>query len=316
MNELTTTRHNDLIDPIVHVWGWEIPVYLFLGGLVAGMMIIAGYFFIKGRDEGHKCICYQIPLLGMVLLSLGMFALLLDLEHKAYVWRVYTTFEIKSPMSWGSWILLLVYPALLVNFLLNVPAWIGDRLPFLNHWSQKIRSIKNIKRHLGKVNLVLGIMLGIYTGILLSALGARPLWNSAILGPLFLVSGLSTASALVHMIARDRSESEMLARADNLFLTIELFIIALFFIGLLSSSEMQIKSAMLLLTGPFAASFWVFVILIGILIPLLIQNLSASHRIKHTPIAPVMVIIGGFILRFIFVQAGQYRHYPNAHFIK
>ncbi|HOH08427.1 MAG TPA: polysulfide reductase NrfD [bacterium] len=316
MNELTTTRHNELIDPIVHVWGWEIPVYLFLGGLVAGMMIIAGYFFIKGRDEGHKCICYQIPLLGLVLLSLGMFALFLDLEHKAYVWRVYTTFEIKSPMSWGSWILLLVYPALLVNFLLNVPAWIGERLPFLKQWSQRIRSIKNIKRHLGKVNLVLGIMLGIYTGILLSALGARPLWNSAILGPLFLVSGLSTASALVHMIARDQSESEMLARADNLFLAIELFILALFFIGLLSSSEVQVKSAMLLLTGPYAAVFWVFVILTGIIIPLLIQNLSVSHHIKHTPIAPIMVIIGGFILRFIFVQAGQYSHYLNAHFIK
>lgn len=316
MNELTTTRHNELIDPIVHVWGWEIPVYLFLGGLVAGMMIIAGYFFIKGRDEGHKCICYQIPLLGLVLLSLGMFALFLDLEHKAYVWRVYTTFEIKSPMSWGSWILLLVYPALLVNFLLNVPAWIGSRLVFLKVWSQKILAVKNIKRHVGKVNLVLGILLGIYTGILLSSLGARPLWNSAILGILFLVSGLSTASALVHMIAKDKAESEMLARADNLFLTIELVVFALFFIALLSSTEVQIQSAMLLLTGPFAAAFWVFVILMGILIPLFIQNLSVSHRIKHTPVAPIMVIVGGFILRLVLVQAGQYSHYLNAHFIK
>ncbi|HNY92781.1 MAG TPA: polysulfide reductase NrfD, partial [bacterium] len=109
---------------------------------------------------------------------------------------------------------------------------------------------------------------------------------------------------------------EMLARADNLFLAIELFILALFFIGLLSSSEVQVKSAMLLLTGPYAAVFWVFVILTGIIIPLLIQNLSVSHHIKHTPIAPIMVIIGGFILRFIFVQAGQYSHYLNAHFIK
>jgi len=316
MNELTTTRHNELIDPIVHVWGWEIPVYLFLGGLVAGMMIIAGYFFIKGRDEGQKCICYPIPWLGLVLLSLGMFALFLDLEHKAYVWRVYTTFEIKSPMSWGSWILLLVYPALLVNFLLNVPAWIGSRLVFLKVWSQKILAVKNIKRHVGKVNLVLGILLGIYTGILLSSLGARPLWNSAILGILFLVSGLSTASALVHMIAKDKAESEMLARADNLFLTIELVVFALFFIALLSSTEVQIQSAMLLLTGPFAAAFWVFVILMGILIPLFIQNLSVSHRIKHTPVAPIMVIVGGFILRLVLVQAGQYSHYLNAHFIK
>ena len=49
MNEITTTRSNHLIDPIFHAWGWEIPVYLFLGGMVAGMMIISGYFLFNGR---------------------------------------------------------------------------------------------------------------------------------------------------------------------------------------------------------------------------------------------------------------------------
>jgi protein NrfD len=316
MNELTTTRHNELIDPFVQVWGWEIPVYLFLGGLVAGMMIISGYFFIKGRDSDHRCICYQIPLIGLVLLSLGMFALFLDLSHKLYVWRLYTTFEIKSPMSWGAWILLMVYPALLVNFFLHIPAFLADRFQFLTTWSQKISSLKNVKRWVGKINLLLGVLLGVYTGILLSALGARPLWNSAILGVLFLTSGLSTASALVHMIAKERNESELLARADNIFLMAELAIIALFFIGLLSSTEVQIQSAKLLLTGPYAAVFWVFVILLGIVVPLIIQNLSVNHKIKHTPVAPLLVIAGGLILRFIFVQAGQLSHYMNAHYLK
>lgn len=38
MNEITTTRHNHLIDPSLQIWNWEIPVSLFLGGMVAGMM--------------------------------------------------------------------------------------------------------------------------------------------------------------------------------------------------------------------------------------------------------------------------------------
>ena len=42
MNEITNTRHNHLIDPTMHVWGWEIPLYLFLGGVVAGIMILTG----------------------------------------------------------------------------------------------------------------------------------------------------------------------------------------------------------------------------------------------------------------------------------
>ena len=40
--------------------------------------------------------------LSLVLLSLGMLALFLDLEHKLYVWRLYTTFQPTSPMSWGA----------------------------------------------------------------------------------------------------------------------------------------------------------------------------------------------------------------------
>lgn len=102
MTEITSTRSNHLIDPSFHAWGWEIPVYLFLGGLVAGMMVITGYFFLSGRYKNLRSSVYVLPSLGLGLLSLGMLALFLDLEHKLYTWRLYTTFEPLSPMSWGA----------------------------------------------------------------------------------------------------------------------------------------------------------------------------------------------------------------------
>ena len=49
-----------------------------------------------------------------VLLTVGMGALFLDLEHKPFFWRLYTTFMVSSPMSWGSWILIGIYPATLL----------------------------------------------------------------------------------------------------------------------------------------------------------------------------------------------------------
>jgi protein NrfD len=51
IRELVTTRHNELVDPLLKVWGVEIAIYLFLGGMVAGMMIILGYFLFKGRHK-------------------------------------------------------------------------------------------------------------------------------------------------------------------------------------------------------------------------------------------------------------------------
>jgi formate-dependent nitrite reductase membrane component NrfD len=304
MQEITSTRANEMVDPALHIWGWEIPIYLFLGGLVAGMMIISGYFLLSGRHRNTRCACFVLPGLSLVLLSVGMFALFLDLEYKVHFWRLYTTIEPKSPMSWGSWILLLVYPALLANFLLRVPPLLGPGK--LRDLSERLIRHEMFVKWTGALNMLLGALLGVYTGILLSTLGARPLWNSAMLGPLFLTSGLSAAAALVHMIARDRSERELLAKADNAFLITELMLIGLLFIGLATATRVHIGAAELFFGGPYTAVFWVLVVGMGIVVPLIVQLLAVNHKIRHTPLAPLAVIIGGVLLRFVIVYAGQH----------
>jgi protein NrfD len=314
MQELTTTRHNPFIDPFTSVWGWEIPVYLFLGGLVAGLMIITGYFILKGKHKNPDSIVHYVPFLSILFLSLGMGALFLDLSHKLFVWRLYTTFRITSPMSWGSWILLLVYPALIANILIDPPNILKNNSRLISKWSGTINSKESYMNKIGLLNIIFGIMLGIYTGVLLSTMGARPLWNSSVLWLLFLFSGLSTAAAFGHMVAKDVEERELLAKADNTFLISEFIVIILMLVGLLSSSQAHIESAQLLLGGPFTATFWVFVIGMGIIIPLIIQLLAVNHKIKHTPVAPLLVIAGGLVLRFVIVYAGQFSHYINAHF--
>ncbi len=311
MFEFSTTRHNPLIDPSLHSWGWQIPIYLFLGGLVAGMMIISGYFLFSGRYKHTNCSCYYLPRISLLLISLGMLFLFLDLEHKLYVWRLYTTFQITSPMSWGAWILILVYPILLANMLLRINPKFSEKFPFLKDISEKMNSKHILVRNIGILNMLIGSVLGMYTGVLLSSLGARPLWNSAVLWLLFLVSGLSGAAAFVHLIAKNVDEKELLAKSDNGFLIIELFVIAMMFVGLVTASKAHKEAAMLLLTGPFAATFWVFIIFFGILIPLILQLLAVSHKIHHTPVAPIMVIIGGLILRFIIVYAGEFSHWSS-----
>lgn len=345
MTETTIYRHNPGLDPAMHIWGWEIPVYLFLGGLVAGLMIIAGVRLVAMRPrERQALVCCTIgPLVGLAFLSLGMLALFLDLSHKPYVWRLYLTFQPTSPMSWGSWILLLVYPALLANALAHLPEAIpalAKRFPVLVTISDFILARTRLVVAIGFSNVVLGIALGIYTGILLGTLGARPLWSSAVLGPLFLFSGLSTAAALLHGILvltapdderpafadfllstlsrlseakpLDTKMAPTLARADNSFLTIELALLGLFLLGHLTSTEANRQAAALLLTGSYAAVFWVCVVGLGILLPLLLQSLELRQRIRHTLAPALLVLGGGLLLRFILVAAGQASHWVAA----
>jgi formate-dependent nitrite reductase membrane component NrfD len=310
MRDLVLTRHNELIDPLLAVWQWQIPVYLFLGGWVAGMMIIVGFFLWRGRHHQGDCVCGTLPALGIVLLSVGMLALFLDLEHKLFVWRLYTTFQVSSPMSWGAWILLLVYPALAAALVVRPPR------PLVGIWAAFDRLSARLAappalRVVAALNMALGVALGVYTGILLSSLGARPFWNSSLLGVLFLVSGLSSAAAFTHLVARHPEERVLLARSDNAFLAIELVVIVLFLIGLLSASQAHADAARLVLGGPFTAPFWVLVVGLGILVPLVIQSLATAGRIAHTPLGPLFVLLGGLALRFVVVLAGQYSHWPR-----
>jgi formate-dependent nitrite reductase membrane component NrfD len=344
--EITTFRHNPAIDPTLHLWGWQIPVYLYLGGMVAGLMILSGYHILRDqwdrdRTHGHYV---TAPLLSLVLLSAGMLALFLDLEHKLYVWRLYLTFRVMSPMSWGSWILLFVYPALAASALLTLPNALPRlvrMVPPLGRLAGAMAARPGWVHATGFANLILGAMLGVYTGVLLSALGARPLWSSALLGPLFLFSGLSTGAATLHLLSRlsppaVRDEGRFgdalvsaivhwlrppdeaakghhkLEQADNSFLTIEFALLALFLGGLMMSTQAHQDGARLLLTGPWAAVFWVVVVALGIVFPLVLQFLQARGRAQPTVIPALAVLCGGLALRVILVAAGQASHWTAA----
>jgi protein NrfD len=316
LSEFVSTAHSPGTDPHLHVWGWEIPVYLFLGGFTAGIMVLSGWALWKGLRNLRPRTTFALAssglfILGLATISLGMLALFLDLGHKLYVWRLYLTMEPWSPMSWGAWILLLVYPVLAAGVLLDPPRQLLQRVPALRPLVDWMSANLVVRRGIGLVSIVTGAALGIYTGVLLSALGARPLWSSGLLGPLFLASGLSTAAAFAHWASPEPDERTQLAWLDNLFLTIELGLIGLLLIGLLTSTEAHAEAARLLLGGPYTAVFWVGVVFMGILLPLVIQSLAVTHRIIHTPIAPVLVMMGGLALRFVIVSAGQLSHWPR-----
>lgn len=39
------------IDPSLHIWHWQIPAYLFLGGLAAGILFFAGLYTVLGKEK-------------------------------------------------------------------------------------------------------------------------------------------------------------------------------------------------------------------------------------------------------------------------
>jgi formate-dependent nitrite reductase membrane component NrfD len=267
------------------MWHWEIPVYLFLGGLTAGLMILGA---IAGKRENASKAMRLLPLLAPLVLSIGMFALFLDLGQKLHILHFYTAFRITSPMSWGAWILVAVYPATILLGLARAG----------------ILTIGSIER-LEHANVILGIALGAYTGILLATLGARALWSSALLAPLFLVSGVSTAAALVMLLRISEEEHELVRRWDVVAIAVELVLIALFFIHLAGSGTRGRDAVALFFGGAYTATFWAFVVIAGLALPLALELMESRRHLRPTLAAPVLLLMGGFALRWILVAAGQ-----------
>ncbi len=306
---LITARHNAKVDPGLGIWTWEVSVYLFLGGLTAGIMFFAAWMALNRRADEAPFAALRLALAAPIVLSVGMGALFLDLEHKPFVFRFYTAFEPTSPMSWGSWILILVYPIAIAQILSTLRAgwptltgyWL--RLP-LGGWMLEL--CERHRRVIAVVAIPVAVALGIYTGILLSAFSARPFWNTGILGPLFLVSGLSTAAALVVLGTRGHGERMLFTRIDLGLIAVELLIVALLIINLSTGGAAQLDAARMVLGGAYTLAFWGLFVALGLLVPLVLElfELRGGRR-TAVVLGPALVLVGGYVLRHVVVELGQ-----------
>ena len=297
------------IDPYLNIWHWQIPSYLFLGGLAAGILFFASFFTIMGKEHKMEATVKKAPLLVPFILMLGLFFLFLDLKHKLYFWQLYTTIRLESPMGWGSWVLMIITP---ISILWSA-SYVKESFP---NWDWKFKILNTIEAWLIKNRKIIAwpmaiyaIILGIYTGILLSAFNARPLWNTSILGPLFLVSGMSTAAAVIMLMSKDHKERKIMGRIDILLIIVELFFIIHLFMGFLAGSEVQINAANLFLGGKFTAPFFAFVVILGLIFPAVLEVFELKGYKVPIAVPAVLILIGGLIFRFLMVEAGQITRY-------
>ncbi|MFY0653168.1 MAG: polysulfide reductase NrfD [Cyclobacteriaceae bacterium] len=302
-------RMNDRVDPTLNIWHWEIPFYLFVGGLAAGILFFAAFYYLQGKEKEYSSAVKIAPMITPFLLVLGLGALFLDLNHKLYFWRLYTTIRLQSPMSWGAWTLMVITPVSIIWCAIHMkevfPKW---DLKF--SWLKKLETFfTKYKKLLAWVMAIYSVLLGIYTGVLLSAFNARPLWNTSILGPLFLASGLSAGAAVIVLFSKNEIERRLFSKIDILIIAAELFFIIHMFMGLLASTEVQIEAARLFLDGPYTLPFWIFVVFLGMLLPALLEFLELRGQKIPVLIPVALILFGNVMLRFLIVYAGQASRY-------
>jgi len=302
-------RNLPKIDPSLEVWHFPISLYLFLGGMAAGIIFFASLFTILKREKQVQTAIKPAMIIVLFALSIGLIALFYDLTHKLYVWRLYTTIRIESPMSWGAWVLLLIT----IGSFLWVFSYFTELFP---KWNLKIKWLKQLeqfliknRRNMALILLPLSLILGIYTGILLSAFNARPLWNNAILGPLFLVSGLSTGAACIIIFSKDHLERKLFSQIDLALIVIELALIVHMIMGMYAGSAVQLEALDILIGGEYTVMFFGFVIILGLIFPAILEGIELLGYKVPVFIPAILILIGGLVFRMVMVEAGQLTRY-------
>ena len=279
-------------------WGWPIAGYLFLGGLGGGAIIVssaADLFF--GRGDVFALGSFMTA----VLIALGSGLLIFELGRPLQFWRVFS--RQKAIMTVGAWMLSL----LIVTSFVYFTFW-----PDFSPW----RTLAGVRKALAAFNLLLGLGVCTYTGILLGSLKPRCFWNTPALPVLFLISGLSTGVALQSLLAgfwpysggHDVVEAmhTWLKAIDLGLMVLELSILLVYVLMMRTTlGAAAARSATRWLTGSYALPFWGGVIGLGLLLPAVLYALGV-------PVLPALcVLAGGLILRFLVVYSDDRAFLPG-----
>ncbi len=281
-------------------WPLLIDVYFFLGGLAGGAFVIAtiANLLDARRFRDVSRVGYYLTLAALIPCPI---ILIVDLGVPVRFMNMMRTFNPLSPMSMGAWALLGFSAC---AFLAAVMTLLED--------AGRGRNLTGAKLVVGVIGGFFGFFLAAYPGVLLSAT-ARPLWTEGHgLGALFLAVGASTgaaAMALVLILIGRRAADGMATLRTMLVLAllIQLLAVVVFVMSVQGSGSVASTRALAALTsGAYSLTFWLGAIVLGSVLPLLIGLVDFKWRSAGlTALASVLVLIGGFLVKFVIAAAGQ-----------
>jgi len=265
-------------------WQYLIVSYLFLGGLSAGLYFVSSLveLFRRADQAAEREIARHGALLAPWPVMIGCALLVFDLGHWYRFYKLFLHLRWESPMSIGSWLLMVFVGVSLVS----AYGWIraDQREAFFGRLPARLRFLRVLNRDVSRLRrpaaiagLPLSVGVAIYTGVLLGAVQSRPFWNTNLVAQLFLFSALSSGCGLllIFLAVRQRQfamfDFRLLYMLDIGFLTLEFFVVVPYLLhGELSVLATR-ESLKLILGGPFTVLFWVFFLGLGLVLPWIME---------------------------------------------
>ncbi len=270
------------------LWGWEVSAYVLTKAIAAGAFVVpvVGSYFVYNVPPEIK---FLGALIALVFLAITGILLIMDLGRPDRFLYVLFRPQWKSWLSRGSYIIT-IYGALLT-------AWLGAA------WFEYTDLLKIIE----PIGVVFALLSAIYTAFLFAQAKGRDFWQSPMLGLHMLIHSLMAGLA-VFLIANvfiivNIGLVVVISTLTAAFLAVHLITLAIEMTTTHSTEDAH-KVVTMILKGQFATAFWVGMVVIGNVIPMLLLYFM-FEEVWAVGLSGVMILVGLGFAQHIWVKAPQ-----------
>ena len=285
-------------------WGAWVAFYIFFVGLSAGAFLLSSLVYVFGMYQferiGRAALLSAIISMFVALAFIGM-----DLGRFDRALLTLVHFHYTSPLSWEVRFYVLYIALLIAELVIAVRLHRG--------LARSEAKSKRWLRILGTIGVPLAII-GVHggTGTIFAVVQARAMWFGGLFPIIFVVSAMVSGTALLLAVSyfqsrgAGRQPDEKLLKGlgvvllgailIKLILTFYEYIVPLLSFNAHDTAVMAIQT-----TGPYAWTFWVLQVGLGMVIPAIILLSPLKKRLGWVVAAAVMTVIGIVGVRFNIV---------------
>jgi formate-dependent nitrite reductase membrane component NrfD len=288
-------------------WEWLIMLALFAAGIASGTYAIMGLMHVAG-DAGDRPVVDRMGLVPMPFMLLTPVLLTLDLGQPLRFLNLLITaggaperpgpfmFNTNSPMSWGSWAMIVFAPFTLVAFLASLERVRGTKIPVLTPISRALQG--NI------IWLVIGELLALgvsaYSGILINVTNQGVWADTYLMGGLFIAFSELSGIAVAAIIAGRTGNARTADGVRNVLFGSAVISAVLLVVWLANLQALGSLGAIAasLLVGPV---FWIGAVGIAVLLPIVTAGpfgLRLFARTEQLAVLGALVLLGVLAFRY------------------
>ena len=278
-------------------WGMPIVMAIYLIGLSAGLHILAFLIYVMHQDRYREVIRAAV-FMAIVLIFGAMLFIALDLGRPEKFWRLFMLFYLNNMKS---------------MFAINAIFYSAYFLSAAVYLTSLMNNMKRFSFIMGMVAFGWAMLTHGGTGAIFGFVAARETWYSPLSPFEFIFAALTSSLALLIIVlviiykATGRQLSkDLITSLGGLVRALLLGMLLLMVIGELTYLYAPSNdAAVYMLAGHFSWLFWVFLIGLGVIIPLVILfHPRAKKSLISLVIASALIVIGIFIKRFYLVIPG------------